>query len=109
MFKSITPQPNKLGWVTGATFSVTSDMVDVTEFGNNGRSFIKGRELIKGSIDFMAQDFGAVKEFMQELERGRVSQPVYQKEFMCLYCGSPNKIDHTHCKKCGAPRSFIIG
>jgi len=67
------------------------------------------RDLIRGSIDFVTDDYGALNEFMQEL-RGEVGKmPTFKKEYMCLYCGSPNNIEHTHCKKCGAPRSFLIG
>ena len=40
---------------------------------------------------------------------GGINMPTFQEEFMCLYCGSPNSVELTHCKKCGAPRSFIIG
>lgn len=30
-------------------------------------------------------------------------------EWMCLYCGSPQALPRTHCEKCGAPRSWVIG
>ena len=35
--------------------------------------------------------------------------PYYRDEFLCLHCGSPQSIELTHCKRCGAPRSFIVG
>jgi len=101
-------QPNKLGWITSMTYGVDREMIDVTSYGEK-QNFIVGKSLIRGSIDFVASDGGALIEFMQDLQQGRVSEPVYQKEYQCLYCGSPNKVEHTHCKKCGAPRSFLIG
>ncbi len=102
-------QANKLGWITSLTIMHEPNNIDVTAFGESKRSFIQGGGLVRGSMDFMASDPGALVEFMQDLQSGRDYQPTYQKEFMCLYCGSPNKIEHTHCKKCGAPRSFVIG
>ena len=35
--------------------------------------------------------------------------PYYKSEFLCLHCGSPQPVTRTHCKQCGAPRSFILG
>ena len=99
---------NKLGWVTSVQITHNRNMIDVSTYGGN-RDFIAGASLITGSIDFAASDPGALHEFMQDLQNGHITQPTYQKEYMCLYCGSPNKIEHTHCKKCGAPRSFVIG
>lgn len=35
--------------------------------------------------------------------------PIYQEEWMCLYCGSPNELPERHCTQCGAPRNWFIG
>ena len=67
------------------------------------------RDLIRGSIDCITDDYGALKEFMQELRGEMGKPPTFKKEYMCLYCGSPNSVEYAHCKKCGAPRSFVIG
>ncbi len=84
-------KPNKLGIITSLSFGISAG------------------ELITGSIDFTSSDYGAIREFMQNIKNDVGIQPSFQKEYMCLYCGSPNKVEHPHCKKCGAPRSFIIG
>ncbi len=84
-------KPNRLGWITSLKFENSID------------------ELMKGSIDFIAEDAGALHEYMIELSHGGIHRPVFQKEFMCLYCGTPNNIEHPSCQKCGAPRSFVIG
>ena len=102
-------QPNKLGWITSMTYGFSDRFLDVTSLSDSNPRYLQANSLVRGSIDFMASDTGALHEFMQELSRGSINSPVVQKEYMCLYCGSPNKIEHTHCKKCGAPRSFIIG
>ena len=33
---------------------------------------------------------------------------MYQQEFLCIWCGSVNPIEHTHCSKCGGPRGLIM-
>ena len=99
---------NKLGWVTSLSYTFEDGLTDVTSFSDAKPTFIRSPGIIRGSMDFIAQDVGALREFMQDLRSGRAA-PAYQKEFMCLYCGSPNSIEKTHCKSCGAPRSFIIG
>lgn len=83
--------PNKLGIITSLNLEMSTG------------------KLVKGSVDFMSSDYGALQEFMQELRSGVGEKPSYKKEYMCLYCGTPNIVEHSNCKKCGAPRSFIIG
>jgi hypothetical protein len=104
-----TAKPNKLGWITSATFDFENDYADVTSFSDSSPLFINRRGLIRGSVDFTTADYGAVHEFMEQLRSGTATMPTFQKEFMCLYCGSPNSVELSHCKKCGAPRSFVIG
>ncbi len=33
---------------------------------------------------------------------------VVASEWKCIWCGSPNPMDHRHCSQCGAPRGFIL-
>lgn len=82
---------NRLGWVTSINV-------------NSGY-----RDLVTADISVVAQDPGALmRQFKNWMDEG-INEPTFQKEFMCLYCASPNRIEETHCKKCGAPRSFVIG
>ena len=66
-------------------------------------------ETITADISLIVQDPGSAMRQFHKWMNGEDIQPEYQEEYMCLYCASPNKIKHTHCKKCGAPRSFLIG
>ena len=42
-------------------------------------------------------------------KNGNGRLPIWAEEWMCLYCGSPQPLPLTHCGKCGAPRSWILG
>ena len=64
---------------------------------------------ITADFSLIVQDPGAVHELFQEWINGGMSAPTYQKEYMCLYCATPNNVEHSNCKKCGAPRSFVLG
>jgi len=102
-------QANKLGWITSLNVIPQNSMIDVTSYGSNAREFVSGAGTLSFEISGMANDPGALMQQFQQWMRSGIDAPTYQKEYMCLYCGSPNKIEKTHCAKCGAPRSFIIG
>jgi hypothetical protein len=102
-------KPNRLGWITSLSVMPQDSIIDVTSFGSSTREFISGSSSMSFEISGIAENPGALMEQFKEWMNSGISQPIYQKEYMCLYCGSPNKIEHTHCKKCGAPRSFVIG
>jgi hypothetical protein len=101
-------KPNQLGWITSLSYGMNQDLLDVSTYGNPGQ-YIGGTRSYTADISIAVHDPGALMELFQDWMHSGISQPTYQKEFMCLYCGSPNKIEHTHCSKCGAPRSFVIG
>jgi len=101
--------PNRLGWLTDLTIRHQPGMIDVTSFLDSAYAYIKVSERIKLDMTIEASSTPAMMELLQEWMRNGLSSPVYEHEFACLYCGSPNSIELTHCKKCGAPRSFIIG
>jgi hypothetical protein len=84
-------KPNKLGWVTSMTV-------------NHSYS-----DLLTADITIVANDPGSLMKQFNKWMKGDGQMPTYEEEYMCLYCGSPNKIENTHCVKCGAPRSFVIG
>ena len=84
-------KPNKLGWITSMTLNAPY------------------RDLVTADISSVAQDPGSlVRQFNKWMNDG-ITSPSFQEEYMCLYCTSPNSIENTHCSKCGAPRSFVIG
>lgn len=82
---------NRLGWVTSININQSIG------------------ELITADISVVAQDPGALMRQFKNWMNDGIGSPTFQKEFMCLYCASPNRIEDTHCVKCGAPRSFVIG
>jgi hypothetical protein len=99
---------NQLGWVTSLSIANNRNMIDVSTVGG-GKQYIAGQSFITGSLEFTAAYTGGVQELLQDWLRNGITRPQYNKEFMCLYCTSPNSIERTHCKKCGAPRSFVLG
>ena len=78
-------QPNKLGWVTG--MSINSPAYD----------------LVSADITIVASDPGALMKTFNEWLRGGINMPTFQSEFACLYCGSPNNIEKTHCRNVAHP------
>jgi hypothetical protein len=101
-------RPNKLGWLSSLSYSVDNPFIDVSTFGG-GPAYIATPATYKAELSLIITDPGAVHELLQDWMHNGINGPIYQKEYMCLYCGSPNSIEHTHCSKCGAPRSFVIG
>jgi len=83
---------NKLGWVTSMTVNQNTS------------------GLFSAELEIVAD--GNPAHLMNEV-RGWFNNGIggasYQSEYMCLYCASPNSIENTHCSKCGAPRTFVIG
>ena len=100
---------NRLGWITSISVEQKNDFADVSSYGRGGVSFIPTVRTIEADLHIVANNGPALMEQFQEWMRGDFYGPVFQKEYMCLYCGSPNNIENTHCSKCGAPRSFVIG
>lgn len=101
--------PNRLGYVTRLDVSYMNDAIDITSFSDTSAKYLTS----VGSIEMNMTIHAPATEALNSLIHGWVNEglyaPTYQSEFMCLYCGSPNVIEHTHCQKCGAPRSFVIG
>ncbi len=85
-------KPNKLGWVTSMNVNQSTSGLFSAEL-----------ELVADGNPSILMD--QMREWLQN----GIGAPSYQPEYMCLYCASPNSIECTHCKKCGAPRSFVIG
>lgn len=101
--------PNRLGYVTRVDFSYLNDAIDVTSFADVAPRYTQGIGGVELNMTVRAPATEALRSLVHSWVNDGVFQPTYQEEFMCLWCGSPNSIEHTHCKKCGAPRSFIIG
>lgn len=101
--------PNKLGWVTSVEMHHTDRYVDVTAFGDSLSQYIPSQPSLEMNLTMQAIPTLALHELVQSWFHDGIYMPTFQKEFMCLWCGSPNSIEHTHCRKCGAPRSFVVG
>jgi hypothetical protein len=84
----MTVQYNRLGLITSVTINSAYD----SQVGFD----------ISGLVTSPAA-FDVLKHLM------RNGLPELQQEWRCLYCTSPQPITRTHCKQCGAPRSFIVG
>jgi len=68
-------------------------------------SFGPTRVTFSGIAQYSPEVLKAVEKWMY----GIPQFPHYESEFLCLHCGSPQPITQTHCKQCGAPRSFLLG
>lgn len=101
-------------WGYLKSFSVESNLVDATSWGDRFRTFIPGGP---GLVTFegVAPATNAVMDSLKKWMRQEIEFPVIDREWMCLYCASPNGIMksdgtyRTHCTQCGAPRSFLLG
>ena len=82
------------------TYTHADTHIPVTTYGVTEMTF-------SGMVIYTPEVLRAVEKWMYG---GGVPQfPHHESEFMCLHCGSPQPITLTHCKQCGAPRSFILG
>lgn len=99
-------QGNRWGVLTD--FSVQANNIDVTAFGDVGRSYVSGLGEIKFSGVAPATP-EILKVISSWMYNGSPQFPIYAEEWMCLYCASPNPLPATHCNKCGAPRNWLIG
>ncbi len=96
-------------WAYLTEFSVSSNLIDVTPSSDNARSKIALLPEVKfsGVAPGTQAVVAAMKEWIQAPRGLRL--PHQRHEWLCLYCGSPNALPDTHCDKCGAPRSWLIG
>ena len=84
-----------------ASMSVENDFINATCFGDRKEKFIPG--LQKTKFEFVGVDRITTQIDIKE------NVKTFKKtgEWLCEYCGTPNKRENTTCNKCGAPRSFI--
>lgn len=97
-------QFNRFGYVTD--ISINNNTIDAVTF-DGARTFIPTYQEIRFSGVAVGNQH--TLKLLERLMHEGLTYPVYEPEFMCLFCGSPQPISRTHCKQCGAPRSFIIG
>jgi hypothetical protein len=102
-------KPNRLGWLTSCSITPKVDVFETTDYRDGLRTYLTGLTTVEADLHVVAQDAGALMQQFHRWMNEGLTEPSYQSEYMCLYCGSPNSVEHTHCKKCGAPRSFVIG
>jgi hypothetical protein len=85
--------------VRSFNFQHTINMVDVTEYGDNHRSYIPS--IGETTIELVGIQPGAWTDSANL--RNRLQAP----EWKCDFCGRPNEHDRETCRSCGAVRSFI--
>lgn len=101
---------NKLGVLTNLEVTINNGGVR----GIDGSrlyfpSYANSYAVIQPTIELDLRDGGIkLNSYLQSVGK-LFEEPTYQREWACLYCASPNKIERTHCKQCGAPRSWIFG
>ena len=100
---------NRLGWVKALEYSVHQNFVDATTYSDAIQRFIPASGQIEFTLSGVAFPTSGVMAALRDWSENGIFETSYQREWMCLYCTSPNSIMRTHCVKCGAPRSFILG
>ena len=102
IIKTLTKKPNRFGFITNMSMST------------NMSSYESG--LVQFSLDLIVPitgkgetDRGVIQTIHSWMYREDPIFPIYQSEYLCLYCGTPQSIENHSCDKCGAPRSFILG
>jgi hypothetical protein len=102
----MTPQGNQ--WATITNMKVDYPVMDVSSWGDSYKTSVRGPGLVKFSGIAPATP-QIMQAMMRWMDFDHPVFPIYAQEWMCLYCGSPNKLPETHCAKCGAPRNWLIG
>ena len=99
-------KPNRLGYIRQLDISYD---VHQGHYLTHAAPFVHQSGLMTINLEIVAPSSSPVMELVDSWARGGEFSPTYHSEYMCLYCASPNKIEFSHCGKCGAPRSFVIG
>lgn len=89
-------------------FSLRPSIAETTVFGNRAAQFI---ETGFGEIHFSG--VMPATEGSQALMRMAMAGNGFdffqeRREWRCVWCASPNPIDHRHCSQCGGPRGWIL-
>ena len=101
------PQNNVNQWGYLTRLDIDIPRIDVTSFSDPNFVSVAGPGRVRFSGEAPATD--AITTLLQEWMRNGIRTPIWTPEWRCLYCGSPQKLDRTHCEKCGGPRSWILG
>ncbi len=62
-----------------------------------------GRISFNGVAPYTPEILGCIQKWMH----GSWG-PATVEEWLCLYCGSANKLGRTDCQRCSAPRNWLI-
>jgi len=84
-------------WAYLTQYSVNTDIISLSRFGDTLITF-------EGMAPATPQ---ILKHMRRWLQQGK-PLPIYQEEWLCLYCGSPNPLPDRHCSQCGAPRNWLL-
>ena len=64
-------------------------------------------------VSMLANDNKIIELFTEAFRGGARNQfsavKTRESEFLCLWCKTPNPIEHVVCSRCGAPRGYVIG
>ena len=95
-------------WALLTNIEVNHNWIDTRSCHENEPQYIQGAGEIRfsGIAPATPQILDAMKRWMY---KDNPQFPIYQDEWMCLYCGSPNPLPERHCSQCGAPRNWLIG
>lgn len=88
-------------------FNVSHHMAEITAFGESYTRHISARPEISFS-GIMTGTEGSYAIMKMLLNSGGIDFMQERREWRCVWCASPNPIDHRHCSQCGGPRGWIL-
>lgn len=89
------------------SFDMSRDVLDVTSYGESFRQHIPaGGEIRFSGVMPLTEGSTAIMRVIMENDGIDFLQE--RREWRCVYCGSPNPIEHRHCSQCAGPRGWIL-
>lgn len=88
-------------------FNVSMPAVNVSTWGDIQSSLISLQPEITFS-GVMTHTEGSHAIMMALLHGGGIDFAQERREWRCVWCASPNPIEHRHCESCGGPRGWIL-
>lgn len=98
----------RLGKLHFTDFELQQDVAEITSFGQPWRTYTPGNGGMIRFGGYMPLTEGSQVILSAILNGGGIDFLQERHEWRCVWCASPNPIDHRHCSRCGGPRGWIL-